>query len=99
MGLAKSFLKKLPMEWMYPLVAIALVVGVIAYLQRDLLQLLPQAPPEEFIPLFINIGVVALLLYLRRIYRKVRDFLTPGTMIFWTIVIQLILYLAWLKFT
>ena len=87
--------RQLPIKWIQPLVAITIILGTIIFLQRDILLAGLHTDPIDFLPFIINIGPVSFMLYLRRKYQVAREFwLTPGTTIFWTITILLIIFLV-----
>jgi len=95
--LVKPLKKLIPPEWRAPLIVFIIVVSVLYYLYGGI-------PFEtttlgDYVPLGISVAIIALIMYLRRLNKGFREFMTPGNVIFWGVIIISLVYLIWLGLT
>jgi len=87
----------IPPEWRAPLVFFIILVIVMYYLYGGIA--FEETTLEAWIPLAISIAIIAVMTYLRRFNEAFREFMTPGNVIFFGVIITGIVYLIWLGLT
>jgi len=89
--------KTILQEWRAPIVFFVILILVLYYLYGGIP--FEKTTVIDYVPLIISIGIVALMAYCRRLNEAYREFMTPGNVIFWGVIITAITYIIWLGLT
>jgi len=95
--MVKPSKKLIPPEWKAPVIFFIILVSVLYYLYGGIP--FEKTTLEDYVPLGISIAIIASIVYLRRFKKGFREFMTPGSVIFWGVIITALVYLIWLGLT
>ena len=89
--------KVFPPEWRAPVVFFAVLVVVLYYLYGGIP--FEKTAVSDYVPLAVAIGTIAIMAYARRFNEAYKEFMTPGNVIFWGVIVIVIFYLIYFGLT